>query len=323
MGAAQSLARSSVDVQTYLRHARTGDLILWSSNGTEATLVKFATGSFYSHIGIVLVLDAPLHPKDSGVYLYHSPSDAIPGLVDRFSDPPRRKGGPQLNDLGNALYVCRHAKSIEVRRFRVENADHPWASGVLATDRSETVAFARKEHTKRYEQNTLELWRSAYDGPLGANTEDLSSYFCSELVAELLKQAGVIVTELPSNEFTPADFSSAGVLVPELPSDESAPADPRDAHLARGFAWSREIRIVHEEARRRRRRQYDDVSAVSRSYAGAGAAPPPPPQHRSGVAQWAPARVPRLLTLDPPPRGFGAPPVAGSRIATLSLPPPP
>jgi hypothetical protein len=222
-----------MDMDAYLSVARTGDLVLWSSRGMEATLVKLVTGSYYSHIGIVLVMNPPLHREDSGVYLYHSPSEALTGLVDRFSTPPRGKAGPQLNDLRTALYVCRHAKSIEVRRLEVsaEQASHPWASGVLDTSTSDTVAFARAEHTKMYEQNVWELWRSAYDGPGGANTEDLSSYFCSELVAELLKRAVVLETDAPSNEFTPGDFSST--------------RDTREGRLVRGFSWSDEIKITY------------------------------------------------------------------------------
>lgn len=232
MGLAQSLAVGSMDMEEYVAVARTGDLVLWSSRGSEATLVKIATGSYYSHIGIVLVMRPPLHPDESGVYLYHSPSDALTGLVDRFSNPPRSKAGPQLNDLRTALYVCRHAKSIEVRRLRcgADKASHPWATGVLDTRTSTTVAFARAEHTKMYEQSVWELWRSAYDGPGGMNTEDLSSYFCSELVAELLKRARVLDTDLPSNEFTPGDFSSR---------------DVREAPLARGFAWDTEVKITY------------------------------------------------------------------------------
>ena len=39
--------------------------------------------------------------------------------------------------------------------------------------------------------------------------EDLSSLFCSELVAEAYKQMGILDTTKLSSEFTPDDFTSA------------------------------------------------------------------------------------------------------------------
>ena len=39
--------------------------------------------------------------------------------------------------------------------------------------------------------------------------EDLSSLFCSELVAAAYKHMGVLNTTKPSSEFTPDDFTSA------------------------------------------------------------------------------------------------------------------
>ena len=76
---------------------------------------------------------------------------------------------------------------------------------------------------KEYEKDTLELIKAAYDGPFGHNEEDLSSLFCSELVAEAYQRLGLLNNEKPSNEYTPADFSEKrglellrGKLEPEM-----------------------------------------------------------------------------------------------------------
>ena len=61
-----------------------------------------------------------------------------------------------------------------------------------------------------YEESELELLRSAYDGFAGANVEDLSSLFCSELVAEAYQRMGILTEETPSNEYTPKDFAPGG-----------------------------------------------------------------------------------------------------------------
>lgn len=66
-----------------------------------------------------------------------------------------------------------------------------------------------------YETSNLELIRSALDFKeeylsfLRNSHEDLSSLFCSELVAEAYKRMGILKTDKLSNEFTPDDFSSA------------------------------------------------------------------------------------------------------------------
>ena len=60
-------------------------------------------------------------------------------------------------------------------------------------------------------RRSIELFKAAYDGWFGQNEEDLSSLFCSELVAEAYQRMGLISDgkkALPSNEFTPKDFSS-------------------------------------------------------------------------------------------------------------------
>lgn len=230
MGGIQSLATREVDVEEYIATARTGDVILWSSSGFEATMVKLFSDSYYSHIGIVLVLDTPLHPGESGKYFFHSPSGPVRSLKDCLSEPPVSKEGPQMNDLVTVLDRCRGAKSIEIRRMHMDSTvQHPWADGVLTTSTSSTLRFAEHEHTKLYEQDKLELFRAACTF-FGENERDLSSYFCSELVAETFIRAKLLNTALPSNAFTPKHFSTA---------------DRRKAPFVAGVTLGPEERIVY------------------------------------------------------------------------------
>jgi hypothetical protein len=82
----------------------------------------------------------------------------------------------------------------------------------------------RKELADRpYEKNIIELIKSAYDGLGGHNVEDLSSIFCSELIAETYQTINLLSENKPSNEYTPADFSEKrnlkllkGNLSPEI-----------------------------------------------------------------------------------------------------------
>ena len=245
-----------MDWEKYLSVARTGDIILWSSSGYASMGIQVMTGSYYSHMGIVLKLSAGVHAGESGLYFYHAPSKGISKLVDHFSNPPRSKGGPQLNDLRTLLDTCRYAKSIEVRRMQVApGIEHEWSTGVLDINTSKTVAFARSEHSKVYERNIGELMRSAYDGPGGENEENLSSYFCSELVAQVLKEARVLDTRAPSNEFLPVDFSSR---------------DSSNAPLSRGFTWFDEVKIVFPSRTSGRQVVDEDASASASASASVG-----------------------------------------------------
>ncbi len=191
--------------------ARTGDILLLSSDGDEARLVKTFTSSRFSHVAMVIVLDKPLSwTNSSGVYLWHAPSDHVTGLKDLMNDPPSYKGGPQLNDLRDALRIFRRIKSMEIRRLvAVEGSDHPWASGVVS-ENSPLMQHVMREHVKQYETKFMDLARAAIDNVPGfANSGDSSSLFCSELVALTLKEFRVMRTDLPADEFIPKDFGSS------------------------------------------------------------------------------------------------------------------
>ena len=63
-----------------------------------------------------------------------------------------------------------------------------------------------------YEKSLIQLIKSVLDFTrFNKNKEDLSSVFCSELVAESYQKMGLLddidMGGLPSNEYTPADFS--------------------------------------------------------------------------------------------------------------------
>lgn len=77
------------------------------------------------------------------------------------------------------------------------------------------LQFRKEVQGRPYEKSNLELIRSGLDFQeeylsfLRNTSEDLSSMFCSELVAEAYKRMGILDTKKLSNEFTPDDFSSA------------------------------------------------------------------------------------------------------------------
>jgi hypothetical protein len=79
----------------------------------------------------------------------------------------------------------------------------------------QTLLQLRKELANRpYEQHTLELLRATIDnfGSLCRNKADLSSIFCSELVAEAYQRLNLLAKIEPANEYIPKDFSAMGKL---------------------------------------------------------------------------------------------------------------
>jgi len=78
----------------------------------------------------------------------------------------------------------------------------------------ELLKFQREVQGRPYEKSKMELILSAIDFQedylsfLRNTKEDLSSLFCSELVAEAYKRMGLLGGKKLSNEYTPADFAS-------------------------------------------------------------------------------------------------------------------
>ena len=78
----------------------------------------------------------------------------------------------------------------------------------------ELLKFRMEVQGRPYEKSKVELILSALDFQeeylsfLRNTREDLSSLFCSELVAEAYKRMGLIRGKRLSNEYTPDDFTS-------------------------------------------------------------------------------------------------------------------
>ena len=128
------------------------------------------------------------------------------GLVDIESGKVRK--GVELVPLGHKVFSGWYDR-VAFRRL----------TGVSDEQRAEMyeqlLAFRKEVQGRPYEKNTIELILSSVDAQekylsfLRNTHEDLSSLFCSELVAEAYKRMGVLNTTKFSNEFTPDDFSSA------------------------------------------------------------------------------------------------------------------
>ncbi len=167
---------------------KTGDIVLFSGKGAFSDIIKYGTLSKWSHVGMILHI-----PEYDFLTVWESTT--LSNVKDLESDMPRK--GVQLVPLSDR--VQKYSGDITVRQLK--GADLPENS-------LRKLMELRKElRGKPYEKSKIELFKAAYDGPFGHNIEDLSSVFCSELVAEAYQRLGLLTEEKPSNEYTPGDFS--------------------------------------------------------------------------------------------------------------------
>ena len=137
---------------------KTGDLVLFSGKGAFSDIIKYGTLSKWSHIGMILRI-----PEYDFLTVWESTT--LSDVVDLESGTPRK--GVQLVPLSDR--VQKYSGDISVRKLQ---------GAELPVNSLEDLMELRKElKGKRYERSKMELFRSAYDGPFGHNSEDLSSLF--------------------------------------------------------------------------------------------------------------------------------------------------
>ena len=166
---------------------KTGDLVLFSGKGGLSAGIKWGTRSRWSHVGMVVRLEG-----FDFVGLWESTT--LSDVADMESGEKRK--GVQLVALRERLK--RYEGEVAIRRLEGMKIGEAELAGLMA--------FKGEMKGRGYEENLFELIKSAYDGPGGRNEEDLSSVFCSELVAEAYQRMGLLGEEKASNEYTPADF---------------------------------------------------------------------------------------------------------------------
>jgi hypothetical protein len=190
---------------------KTGDILLFSGKGGISDGIKFFCGSKWSHVAMVYrILDG----LEDSVFCWESTT--LSNIPD--AETGKLTKGVQRVELSERLERCFAAGyEVSVRKLN-QKLD---MNMLKALD-----DFRRKISGRPYEKNRLELIKSAYDGWLGQNKEDLSSLFCSEMVAEAYQRMGLLPETISSNEYTPKDFS-----------------DERKLSLLEGYSMNPEIRI--------------------------------------------------------------------------------
>ena len=178
---------------------RTGDLILQSGRGPFSLAIQVATGCPWSHTAMVVrdpVTDRVLVWESAGKGVSDDDLDRqckwSAGLTP-LSEKLVAKPGPKFYLPNND-----HLGDVAVRRVEGE-----LPGGAL----ERLAAFRQKVYGLPYEADKLELLKAVL-GRLGNRREDLSSLFCSELVAATLGEMGLLPPTRSANSYRPRDFST-------------------------------------------------------------------------------------------------------------------
>lgn len=163
------------DYATVRDSLETFDIVLWSDGDKLAHLIQWGTMSKWTHVGMVV----------------RFPGDVLMLWESTFNDT---FSGVHMTPLSQAIET-----SVCIRRLTINRTTAMW----------DKLMAARKDLDGRpFENNVLEFICAAYDGPFGYNKRNISSLFCSELIAETYQRVGLLDPTVPSNEYIPNDFSA-------------------------------------------------------------------------------------------------------------------
>ena len=168
---------------------KTGDIVLFVGKSWTSWLIKFGTRGKWSHVGMVIKI-----PDYDIVLLWESTT--LSKIKDIISGKARK--GVQLVPLRDRLST-----------YRGEAAVRCLTGPISIEDLCKLHTLRDEVRGRPYEQSKLQLLFAAFKRFCGFG-EDLSSLFCSELVAEAYQRMGMLREDIPSNSFNPNDFSEAG-----------------------------------------------------------------------------------------------------------------
>ena len=172
-----------------IMNLKTGDIVLFSGKCWVANTIKLLSWCKWSHVGMIIIdsrYDFPL--------VYESThNNKIAGL-----DIGRNHMGVQVVPFHER--VAQYDGGIAIRRLEdVELSDD---------DRYNLRLFRRAMTGREFEQDIKEMVAANYRLPFLKTAENLSSLFCSELIAQAYMELGLLCQCIPSNKYVPAHFSS-------------------------------------------------------------------------------------------------------------------
>uniref|UniRef100_A0A6B2LGU4 Uncharacterized protein n=1 Tax=Arcella intermedia TaxID=1963864 RepID=A0A6B2LGU4_9EUKA len=166
--------------QSFPLRVKAGDIVLFSHNRVHGVIIKVATSSRWNHIGVVM----PGHLKPNNLRVLHATT-----------------AGVTIHSLAGTL--------------------NAWAKNKRVCMAFRRVLDAPTEDLKEIESILTNFYMSIEGRPYGnlgvmmkavlhTNQEsDLSTLFCSELVAACFKELGLLAKDTVSSNYVPGDFAKA------------------------------------------------------------------------------------------------------------------
>jgi len=175
----------------------TGDIVLFSGKGLVSMGLKIGALCSWSHVAMVVRVKEP----DVALLYQSTPVCKAKDFFDGIL-----KNGVQVNVLSEA--VNGYNGKVAIRHLAVDRT----------TEMLDGLSrFRQKVKDRPYEEHIIQMVKAVWDGPLGHVEEDLSSLFCSELVAEAYQSMGLLPASeaggKPATEFTPKNFSTEGSAI--------------------------------------------------------------------------------------------------------------
>ena len=151
-----------------------GDILLVSSSAIITHGVKLATSSQWDHVAMIV----SLRGKPNRLRLFEATMEGV-----------------ECYALDDALRVYKESNKIAIRRLRTVRTKQMMKG---------LHDFVDEVKGRPYKQDYWQLVRSVY----GANQQDdLSSLFCSQLIAAAYITMELLPPDIPSNNYLPGDFA--------------------------------------------------------------------------------------------------------------------
>ena len=204
----------------------TGSVMLAAGGEAVSKLIMKSTWSTWSHAAFI-VRDPPADVRAK--YAVDAAERFFVFESDTVTFDNRKGGGVQLVPLRRWLEVemedCKVDGRAVVRVLRVPGVSvaNEWAA------LGELKDFMLEVHGEAYKRSKWQLAGSAVRANRG---DDLSSIFCSELVAAGLRAAGLLGPGRHANNFLPKDFESGA---------------PAPIALLRGASLAKELRFYRHK----------------------------------------------------------------------------
>ncbi|MBK7093778.1 MAG: hypothetical protein IPH57_01435 [Saprospiraceae bacterium] len=180
----------------------TGDLLLFQSKTFNGIMTQIGTVSPYTHCALVI------RNPDGSLWLTHSTDNDYYGHKIPVINEPKGRSGIILTKLTDLFISTDGRETGFYKHIWIRKFDESWAE---RPSREKLLALYEKHKKYPFTKSKIPFIFSAIDfSILGydlLSIPDDESFFCSEYLHHILKEAGYAITDdQAKNEYTPKDI---------------------------------------------------------------------------------------------------------------------